>query len=73
MGFYRDRIYPRLVSALGDPAPIRDRQRQLVAEARGTVLEIGVGSGANFGHYDPVRVDQIYALAPMGTASSRCV
>jgi SAM-dependent methyltransferase len=63
MGFYRDRIYPQLVSALGDPAPIRDRRRQLLPQARGTVLE-GVGSGANFGHYDPGRVDKIYALEP---------
>jgi hypothetical protein len=64
MGFYRNRIHPRLVSALGDPAPIRDRGGQLLPEARGTVLEIGVGSGANFGHYDPARVDKIYALEP---------
>jgi SAM-dependent methyltransferase len=64
MGFYRDRIYPQLVSALGDPAPIRDRRRQLLPQARGTVLEVGVGSGANFGHYDPGRVDKIYALEP---------
>jgi SAM-dependent methyltransferase len=64
MGFYRDRIYPQLVSALGDPAPIRDRRRHLLPQARGIVLEIGVGSGANFGHYDPGRVDKIYALEP---------
>jgi ubiquinone/menaquinone biosynthesis C-methylase UbiE len=64
MGFYRDRIYPQLVSALGDPAPIRDHRRQLLSEARGIVLEVGVGSGANFGHYDPGRVDKIYALEP---------
>src|SRR5262249_5893561 len=64
MGFYRDRIYPQLVSALGDPAPIRDRRRQLLPEARGIVLEVGVGSGANFEHYDPARVDKIYALEP---------
>jgi ubiquinone/menaquinone biosynthesis C-methylase UbiE len=64
MRFYRNRIYPRLVSALGDPASIRDRRGQLLPEARGTVLEIGVGSGANFNHYDPARVDKIYALEP---------
>jgi ubiquinone/menaquinone biosynthesis C-methylase UbiE len=28
------------------------------------VLEIGVGSGANFDHYDPARVGKIYAVEP---------
>jgi ubiquinone/menaquinone biosynthesis C-methylase UbiE len=64
MGFYRDQVYPRLVNGLGDPTPIRDRRRQLLPRARGTVLEIGVGSGANFPHYDAARVDRIYALEP---------
>jgi Methyltransferase domain len=64
MGFYRDDVYPRLVNGLGDPVPIRYRRRQLLCEARGTVLEIGVGSGANFPYYDPARVDKIYALEP---------
>jgi ubiquinone/menaquinone biosynthesis C-methylase UbiE len=64
MGFYRDQVYPRLVNGLGDPAPIRHRRKQLLRGARGTVLEIGVGSGANFPHYDAARVDKIYALEP---------
>lgn len=57
-------MYPRLVNILGDPVPIRDRRRQLLPQARGTVLEIGVGSGANFDHYDPARVGKIYAVEP---------
>jgi ubiquinone/menaquinone biosynthesis C-methylase UbiE len=28
------------------------------------VLEIGVGSGANFMHYDPAKVSKLYALEP---------
>jgi len=64
MSFYRDRVYPRLVSRLGDPSPIRARRRQLLARARGDVLEIGVGPGVNFVHYDPQRVTKLYALEP---------
>jgi ubiquinone/menaquinone biosynthesis C-methylase UbiE len=30
----------------------------------GNVLEIGVGSGANFIHYDPTKVRKLYALEP---------
>jgi len=32
--------------------------------AQGTVLEIGIGSGANFPYYDPAKVSKLYALEP---------
>ena len=64
MPFYRDYIYPRLVDMLGDPPPIREIRQQIIHLAEGTVLEIGVGSGANFPHYDPTRVTKLYALEP---------
>ncbi len=64
MGFYKDRVYPQLVTRLGDPPPIRSRRRQLLSEARGDVLEIGVGPGVNFVHYDPGKVRKVYALEP---------
>src|SRR5262249_35409005 len=64
MPFYRDRIYPHLVSMLGDPKPIRELRRRVVPLAQGEVLEVGVGSGANFVHYDPARVSKLYALEP---------
>jgi SAM-dependent methyltransferase len=64
MGFYRDRVYPRLVTKLGDPAPIRARRRELLSRARGRVLEIGVGPGVNFPHYDAGRVTKLFALEP---------
>src|SRR5215475_9653086 len=64
MPFYRDHIYPHLVSMLGDPKPIREVRRRIVPLAEGNVLEIGVGPGVNFVHYDPARVDRVYALEP---------
>ena len=48
MSFYRDRVYPALVDRLGNPPPIQALRRTLISQARGTVLEIGAGSGANF-------------------------
>ena len=64
MPFYRDYIYPRLVDMLGDPPPIRKIRGQIITLAEGKVLEIGVGSGANFPHYDSKRVIKLYALEP---------
>jgi len=64
MRFYRDHIYPHLVSTLGDPKPIREVRQRIVPLAQGKVLEIGVGPGVNFVHYDPARVSKVYALEP---------
>ncbi len=64
MPFYRERVYPLLVDALGNPGPVRKLRGELVPLASGTVLEIGVGSGTNFQYYDPERVSLLYALEP---------
>jgi ubiquinone/menaquinone biosynthesis C-methylase UbiE len=64
MHFYRDTIYPYLVNLLGDPPPIKKIRQQIIPLAEGKVLEIGVGSGANFIHYDPTKVRKLYALEP---------
>jgi ubiquinone/menaquinone biosynthesis C-methylase UbiE len=64
MPFYRDHIYPHLVRMLGNPPPIRKVRQQIVPWAQGKVLEIGVGSGANFVHYNPAKVRKLYALEP---------
>lgn len=64
MAFYKDRIYPFLVDFLGDPPPILKLRQKIIPLARGKVLEIGAGSGANFVHYDPAKVSKLYALEP---------
>jgi ubiquinone/menaquinone biosynthesis C-methylase UbiE len=64
MHFYTDTIYPHLVNLLGDPLPIKKIRQQIIPLAEGNVLEIGVGSGANFIHYDPTKVTKLYALEP---------
>jgi ubiquinone/menaquinone biosynthesis C-methylase UbiE len=64
MPFYRDHIYPHIVKELGDPKPIRDVRERIIPLAEGIVLEIGVGPGVNFAHYNPAKVNKIYALEP---------
>jgi ubiquinone/menaquinone biosynthesis C-methylase UbiE len=64
MAFYKDHIYPHLVSLLGNPEPIHKIRQQIIPTASGTVLEIGVGPGVNFPHYDRTRVEKVFALEP---------
>jgi ubiquinone/menaquinone biosynthesis C-methylase UbiE len=52
------------VDILGDPPPIQKIRQQIIPEAQEIVLEIGAGSGANFSHYDPTKVNKLYALEP---------
>jgi ubiquinone/menaquinone biosynthesis C-methylase UbiE len=49
---------------MGDPPPIQKIRQRIIPLARGTVLDIGIGSGANFPHYDPARVSKLYAPEP---------
>ena len=64
MSIYKDLVYPYLVDKLGDPPPIKKIREQTIPLAQGKVLEIGAGSGANFVHYQPSRVETLYALEP---------
>jgi ubiquinone/menaquinone biosynthesis C-methylase UbiE len=41
----------RWFGGLADRAGFADQRRRLLAEARGTVVEIGAGTGLNFAHY----------------------
>src|SRR5262244_1170939 len=49
---------------LGNPKPIQEIRQRIVPLAEGNVLEIGVGRGVNFVHYDPGRANKLYALEP---------
>lgn len=64
MAFFKDHIYPHLVALLGNPKSIQEIRQRVVPLAEGNVLEIGVGPGVNFVHYDAARVNKVYALEP---------
>ena len=71
MSFYNEHVYPHLVSALGNPKPIAEIRKRILPLADGDVLEIGVGPGVNFPHYDPAKVKKVYALEPNRGMMSR--
>lgn len=63
MSFYDKWILPRLVDvAMRNKEATRYRS-QIVPQARGTILEIGVGSGLNLPFYG-VGVERLYGLDP---------
>lgn len=64
MSFYRNRVYPHIVTVLGNPKPVQEIRQRLLPLAQGTVLEVGVGPGVNFSYYDPGKVSKVYALEP---------
>ena len=51
MGFYEERILPHLVHASMRQETFSAYRRRVVSQARGRVLELGVGSGLNLPHY----------------------
>ena len=64
MSFYENRILPHLLH-LSCSHQVVDRQRAaVVPQARGRVLEVGMGSGLNLPHYDPRRVELVWGLEP---------
>jgi ubiquinone/menaquinone biosynthesis C-methylase UbiE len=56
------RVYMRLAQG-ADARGGTEHRRELLAGARGRVLEIGAGAGANFAHY-PATVAEVLALEP---------
>lgn len=61
MSFYSDRIFPPLLDFVS--GHLDDDRRSLMAEARGRVLELGVGTGANLAFYPPA-VTEVVGIDP---------
>lgn len=64
MGLWERYAVPALVSCACATKPIMKQREKVVPKAEGRVLELGCGSGTNFGFYDPARVEALFALEP---------
>ena len=64
MGFYDRHILPHVINLACGMKPIRYQRKKVVPQARGRVLEIGIGSGLNLPFYDPARVEMLWGLEP---------
>jgi len=64
MGFYDTKILPFLIDKACGIGPIQDQRKLVVPQARGEVLEIGIGSGLNLPFYDTTKVSKVWGLEP---------
>jgi ubiquinone/menaquinone biosynthesis C-methylase UbiE len=62
--WYERHLLPHLVDFACSRAPVRRERKEVVARARGRVLEVGIGTGLNLAHYDKSRVTRIVGLDP---------
>jgi ubiquinone/menaquinone biosynthesis C-methylase UbiE len=65
VGFYAERIMPRLISAGMKNRSMAEHRPRIPALARGQVLEVGLGSGLNIPYYTGA-VERLFGLEPSG-------
>jgi len=63
VNFYDRWVVPPILDLVMRQRPLRKYRREVVAEANGRVLEVGVGSGLNFPLYDK-RVEIVFGIDP---------
>ena len=72
MGFYRERVLPRLVNRLMDNGETRKIRARVCGPIEGDVVEIGFGSGLNLPHLSPaVRRLRVVEPASLGRELGR--
>lgn len=64
VGFYADRVFPRIVDVACNTASTRAIRERVCAPLAGDVLEIGFGTGLNLPHL-PAAVTRLLAVDPM--------
>jgi ubiquinone/menaquinone biosynthesis C-methylase UbiE len=69
MGFYVDRVLPRITDLALSGREFRKIRARVCAELAGEVLEVGFGSGRNVAHY-PAAVTRVRAVEPATRAQA---
>lgn len=64
MSFYEDKILPHIIDRACSVGQVMKLRSQVVPNARGVVLEVGMGSAINLEFYNPDNVTLVYGLEP---------
>ena len=64
MGWYDDRVLPKLIGLSCGTKPVRKQREKVVPLATGDVLEIGFGGGLNLPYYNRDCVRKVWGLEP---------
>jgi ubiquinone/menaquinone biosynthesis C-methylase UbiE len=64
MSLYEQYVLPHLINCACGSPPILKLRSQLVPQAEGAVLEVGMGSGINLPFYDTSKIDYVWGLEP---------
>lgn len=62
--WYDRHLLPYLVDLACSLRSVRRQRRKVVPLARGSVLEVGIGTGLNLEHYDKARIERLVAIDP---------
>jgi SAM-dependent methyltransferase len=68
MGFYSDWVLPNLVNKALDTKVIHEQRRMALKDVKGTVLELGFGTGHNLPFY-PDGVERVVAVDPSAASA----
>ena len=72
MRIYSDYLLPVLINKVCGDTIFTQQRQKIVPEARGNVLEIGVGTGHNLSFYDSSRVISLTAIDPHIATWQQC-
>ena len=64
MNLYDQHVLPHLIDFACGMGTVMKTRAQIVPQAEGRVLEIGIGSGLNLSFYDPAKVSVIVGVDP---------
>src|SRR5688500_10343059 len=68
MGFYSDWVLPNLVNKALDTKVLAEHRRKALEDVKGTVLELGFGTGHNLPYY-PDGVERVVAVDPSAASA----
>ena len=64
MSLYNKYILPKFLTCACGSKPINYQRQKIVPLAKGTVLDIGIGSGLNIPFYNSDKIDQVIGIDP---------